>query len=156
MSLETRQPYLIGSRAKTVPGPLWRMGLEQADDLVAGRDGFAEKDATLGLPDDPPAGDSGATQLSMAQPSGRPPPPTLSKPDRDRSASLGRTALWTTTPRDAPGQRPRRPGPHALDPYDRVSRQPKDWEIRHMRRSNIRSDVTRRKNSIGRAAAPVG
>ena len=29
------------------------MRLEQADDLVAGRDGFAEKDATLGLPDDP-------------------------------------------------------------------------------------------------------
>ena len=29
------------------------MRLEQADNLVAGRDGFAENDATLGLPDDP-------------------------------------------------------------------------------------------------------
>jgi hypothetical protein len=29
------------------------MRLEQAEDLVAGRDGSAEKDASLGLPDDP-------------------------------------------------------------------------------------------------------
>ena len=36
------------------------------------------------------------------------------------------------------------------------SAQPKDCDIRHMSQSNIRSGATRRRNSIGRAAAPVG
>ena len=33
MSLETRRLYLIGLRAKTAPGPLWRAGSPQSSDL---------------------------------------------------------------------------------------------------------------------------